>query len=254
MQIDLNDKRVLVTGATRGIGRAIAEAFLGAGARVAVNGSTEETTAKAVNELAAGDRVVAAPGSVGDVASCRRVVEAAVAGLGGLDVLVNNAGVGGGAPVEDAEEALWDRIIDTNLKGLFFVTQQALPHLKASAGNIVNIASVNGLIGVAKGSIYCASKAGVIALTRAHAVEFGPEVRVNAVCPGGIDTDMLRNLAVRMGGSVEKGYEMLAHDCAAQKRIGRVEEIAGPVLYLASDLASFVTGSINVVDGGETID
>jgi len=204
--------------------------------------------------LAAGDRAVAAPGSVGDVASCREIVDAAVDGLGGLDVLVNNAGVGGGALVQDAEEELWDRILDTNLKGLFFVTKHALPHLRESRGNIVNIASVNGLVGIPKGSIYSASKAGVIALTRAHAVEFGPDVRVNAICPGGIDTDMLRNLAVRMAGSVEAGYEMIASDCAAQKRIADPKEIAGPVLYLASDLASFVTGSIHVVDGGETID
>jgi NAD(P)-dependent dehydrogenase (short-subunit alcohol dehydrogenase family) len=254
MQIDFKDRRVLVTGASRGIGRAIAETFLQAGARVAVNGSSEQSTAKALDELAAGDRAVAAPGSVGDVASCRRLVDAAVDGLGGLDVFVNNAGVGGGALVQDAEEELWDRILDTNLKGLFFITKYALPHLRESRGNIVNIASVNGLVGVPKGSIYSASKAGVIALTRAHAMEFGPDVRVNAICPGGIDTDMLRNLAVRMAGSVEAGYEMIASDCAAQKRIADPKEIAGPVLYLASDLASFVTGSIHVVDGGETID
>ncbi len=254
MKIDFDGKRVLVTGATRGIGRGIAEAFLNAGARVAVNGSTEETTAAAVGELDAGERVVAAPGSVVDVAACENIVGTAVAGLGGLDVLVNNAGAGGGASVEDCDEALWDRVVDTNLKGLFFVTKNALPHLRESGGNIVNIASVNGLIGVPKGSIYCASKAGVINLTRAHAMEFAPDIRVNAVCPGGVDTDMLRNLAVRMAGSVEAGYEIIAQDCAAQKRIAGVEELAAPVLYLASDLASFVTGSIHVVDGGETID
>ena len=254
MQFDFTDKRVLVTGGTRGIGRGIVEAFLSAGARVALNGSSEETTGAAIAELAAGERVVAAPGSVADVASCERIVDAAIGGLGGLDILVNNAGAGGGGPVEDCDEAMWDRVIDTNLKGAFFMTKHALPHLRTSGGNIVNIASVNGLIGVPNGSIYCASKAGVIDMTRAHAVEFGPDIRVNAVCPGGVDTDMLRNLAVRIGGSVEKGYEMLSQDCAAQKRVAHVDELAGPVLYLASDIASFVTGSIHVVDGGETID
>ena len=254
MQIDFTDKRVLVTGGTRGIGRGIVEAFLKAGARVAVNGSTDDTTNAAVAELAAGDKVVAAPGSVADVGACKSLVAAAVAGLGGLDVLVNNAGAGGGAPVEDCDEALWDRVVDTNLKGLFFVTKYALPHLRKSGGNIVNIASVNGLIGVPKGSIYCASKAGVINLTRAHALEFGPDIRVNAVCPGGVDTDMLRNLAIRIAGSVEAGYAELNKTCAAQNRIAHVDELAGPVLYLASDIASFVTGSIHVVDGGETID
>lgn len=254
MGIDFTGKRILVTGGTRGIGRAIVEAFLEAGARVAVNGSSTESTGAAIEELQAGDRVVAAPGSVASVAACEKIVGAAVDGLGGLDVLVNNAGAGGGKPVADCDEELWDRIVDTNLKGCFFVTKSALPHLRASGGNIVNIASVNGLIGVPKGSVYCASKAAVINMTRAHALEFAPDIRVNAVCPGGVDTDMLRNLAVRMAGSVEAGYKIIAQDCAAQKRIAHPRELAAPVLYLASDMASFVTGSIHVVDGGETID
>ena len=254
MQIDFSGKRVLVTGGTRGIGRGIVEAFLEAGARVAVNGSSQESTATAIAELGAGDRVVSAPGSVASVADCAALVDDAVKGLGGLDVLVNNAGAGGGKVVPDCDEELWDRILDTNLKGCFFVTKFALPHLRAAGGNIVNIASVNGLVGVPKGSIYCASKAGVINMTRAHALEFAPAIRVNAVCPGGVDTDMLRNLAVRLGGSVEAGYEIIAADCAAQKRIAHVRELAAPVLYLASDMASFVTGSVHVVDGGETID
>ena len=116
MQLDFNDKRVLVTGSTRGIGRGIAEAFLGAGACVAINGSSEESTARVVKELAAGDRVIAAPGSVTDIETCKDIVDAAINGLGGLDILVNNAGAGGGAPVAECDETLWERIIDTNLK------------------------------------------------------------------------------------------------------------------------------------------
>jgi NAD(P)-dependent dehydrogenase (short-subunit alcohol dehydrogenase family) len=242
-----------VTGGTRGIGRGIVEAFLEAGARVALNGSSPESVNKAMHEIGAGDRLVAAPGSMATVEGCRRTVEVALGGLGGLDVLVNNAGVGGPASVAEADEARWDAIVDTNLKGMFFVTKHALPALRAAKGCIVNIASVFGLIGVPDSSIYCASKAGVINMTRCHALEFAPDVRVNAVCPGSIDTDMLRRLAVKVGGSVAAGYEILARDCA-QKRIAHVREIAGPVLYLASDLASFVTGSIHVVDGGEIID
>jgi len=103
-------------------------------------------------------------------------------------------------------------------------------------------------------SAYSASKAGVINMTRCHALEFGPDIRVNAVCPGFIDTDMLRRAAVSEGGSVEAGYSIFAKTIAAQGRVADVKEIAGPVLYLTSELASFVTGSIHVVDGGETAD
>ena len=255
MQLDFTDKRILVTGGTRGIGRAIVEAFLEAGARVAVNGSTEETTGKAVAELDAGDRVVAAPGSVGPEAACQSIVDAAAGGLGGLDVLVNNAGIGAGGPVEKTEEADWNRVIDINLKGVFFMTKHAASHLRESRGNIVNVSSVLGLVGSPYGSTYAASKAGVISLTRSHALEFGRAgIRVNAVVPGGVDTDMLRRLALSFADSVEAGYEILAKDAKAQRRIADPSEIAGPVLYLASELASFVTGATHVVDGGEVID
>jgi NAD(P)-dependent dehydrogenase (short-subunit alcohol dehydrogenase family) len=254
MQLDFTDKRVLVTGGTRGIGRAIVEAFLEAGARVAVNGSTEETTGKAVEELGAGDRVVGAPGSVGRVTMCESIVAAAVEGLGGLDVLVNNAGIGGGGPVEETKEEIFDQVMDINLKGVYFMTKHAAPHLRKSGGNIINVASVMGIIGAPYGSIYGASKAAVMSLTRSHALEFGSAIRVNSVVPGGVDTDMLRSLAMSIADDVESGYEILSKDTAAQHRIADAREIAGPVLYLASDLASFVTGSTHVVDGGEVLD
>lgn len=251
MKIDHAGRRVLVTGGTRGIGRAIVEAFLEAGARVALNGGTEETTAGAVGEIDAGGRVVAAPGSVAEVAGCETIVAAAVEGLGGLDVLVNNAGRGGGAAIDDFTEELWDRIVDTNLKGVFFTIKAAIPHLRESGGNIVNIASVNGMAGVPRSTAYGPSKAGVINMTKCLARELAPGVRVNAVCPGGVDTDMLRNLAVRMAGNVADGYAMLAGDCP-QRRVADAAELAGPVLFLASDAAGFATGSIVAIDGGET--
>jgi NAD(P)-dependent dehydrogenase (short-subunit alcohol dehydrogenase family) len=253
MNIDFTGKRVLVTGGTRGIGRAIVEGFLANGAKVAVNGSSAESVAGALAGIAAKENAAGAPGSVSTAQGCQQIVEAAVAKLGGIDVLVNNAGIEIGKAVEDTPEEEWDQTIDTNLKSVFFMSKYALPHLRKSKGNIVNLASVLGLVGLPSSSVYCASKGAIIAMTRAFALEFAPDIRVNAVCPGGVDTDMLRNVAIQSAGSVNAGYAILSQ-AAAQKRIAHVDEIAGPVLYLASDLASFVTGSIHVVDGGETID
>jgi NAD(P)-dependent dehydrogenase (short-subunit alcohol dehydrogenase family) len=254
MQIDFSGKRALVTGGSRGIGRAIVEMFLEHGARVALNGSSGESTEKAIREIDAGNRLIAAPGSVSTVDGCRAIVDAAVDGMGGLDFLINNAGVGDETPLGSTTEAVWDQTVNVNLKGVFFMTQFAAPHLKASRGAIVNFSSVFGLVGTPGASVYGATKAGVINLTKAHALELAPEVGVNAVCPGGVDTDMLRDLALSMADTVEEGYAILSQDCTAQKRIADPRELAGPVLYLCSDLASFVTGSVHVVDGGETVD
>ncbi len=245
------DKRILVTGGTRGIGRAIVEKFLAAGARVAVNGRSEESVKAATPDPGAGERVVAAPGDTSTAAGCKAVVAAACDGLGGLDVLVNNAGSGGGGPTEELDEELWDRVIDTNLKGTFFCTKYALPALSQARGAIVNMASVRAVQGASGGSIYCASKGGVVAMTRAWAIEFAPDVRVNALCPGPIDTDMLQALAVRMAGSVEAGYAALS-ESVPLGRVAHASEMADAALYLASDQASYVTGIAMLADGGSS--
>ncbi|MDG2480878.1 MAG: SDR family oxidoreductase, partial [Alphaproteobacteria bacterium] len=138
---------------------------------------------------------------------------------------------------------------DTNLKGTFFCTKHALEALKQAAGAIVNIASVRAVQGAHGASIYCASKGGVVAMTKAWAIEFAPDVRVNAVLPGAIDTDMLQALAVRSAGSVDAGYEALS-DRIVMGRVARPREMADVICYLASEQASYVTGIAMLADGG----
>ncbi len=245
---DFAGKRVLVTGGTRGIGLATVQAFLAAGARVAVNGRTVGSVDKACAALTG--EVVAAPGDVATVAGCQALVAAAVEGLGGLDILVNSAGVFREVTVEDSNEAFWDQVLDINLKGSFFVARAALPALRMSKGNIVNIASESGIQGSPLCTVYCASKGGLVLLTKALALELAPDVRVNAVCPGPVDTDML--WAGAPAGRASDDYRAGLQGYAPLKRIGRAEEVAAAILYLASGAAGFVTGAALSLDGGST--
>jgi NAD(P)-dependent dehydrogenase (short-subunit alcohol dehydrogenase family) len=249
--MSFTDKRILVTGGSRGIGFAAAQAFLAAGARVAVNGRTAESAAAAAKKL--GARALPAPGDIGTVAGCEAAVAAALEGLGGLDVLVNSAGVAEGRRIEKTDEALWDATLDVNLKGTFFTVRAALPALRsAQAGaNIVNVASDAGLSGTAGLTVYCASKGGVVNLTRAMAIELAPALRVNCVCPGYVDTDMVRRDYIEQAKD-PAALEAEVAGYAPLKRMARPEEIAGAILYLASPAAAFVTGTALVIDGGST--
>jgi len=251
MQFDFQDQRVLVTGGTRGIGAAAVEAFLAAGARVAVNGRTAASTEGAVEALGGGERIVAAPGDIGTLRGCEAAVAAAVDGLGGLDILVNSAGVGEGGRIEYVGETLWDETLDVNLKGTFFCAQAALPALRAVKGNIVNVASDAGLMGVPQLVVYCASKGGVVNMTRAMALELAPDVRVNCVCPGYVDTDMVRRDMIEKDDD-PAALEQWLIDYAPMKRISTPPEIAGAILYLASPEARFATGTALQIDGGTT--
>ncbi len=248
--MDFTDKRVLVTGSSRGIGFAIAEAFLNAGARVAINGKTEHSVSAAIERLGDRKRIVAAPGDIGTVPGCESVVKTANDAFGGLDILVNSAGIGAGRPIEDSDEAMWDAHVDVNLKGTFFCCRAALPELRKSKGNIVNIASDAGLMGCPGITVYCASKGGVVNMTRAMALEVAPDVRVNSVCPGYVDTDMIRRSVAKKADPAAAEQKMI--DYAPLKRIAEPAEISLAVLYLASFDARFITGAALAIDGGST--
>ena len=245
--MDFTGKRVLVTGSTTGIGRGAAEMFLEAGAHVAINGRNPETVAKVIEEMG-GSRLCGAPGHVGTVEGCRRVVEAAIRGLGGLDCLVNNVGIGPLARMMDISEAHWDEVIQVNLRAALFCTKFALPALRASKGNIVMISSVTGLIaGPPDSFVYSISKGGLISMTKNLATELAPDnVRVNCLCPGYIDTPMIQAENQLTNGQLNRSIG----EFTPLGRIGTVRECASSILYFASDDARYCTGSILSNDGG----
>lgn len=241
-------KAILVTGGTRGIGRAAALAFARRGGRVAVMGRDPE----AGEEVAS---LVGGPFLEGDVRSdgdCRGAVRGALAALGRLDVLVNSAGViFRNRTVEEHTESEWDDTFDTNVKGAFLMCRAALPALRESRGAVVNLASYVGLVGFKGAAAYAASKAAVVNFTRTLALDYAAEgVRANCVCPGSVDTDMIRS-AWEATGDVAAA----ARAWAGKHPLGRIataEEVADVILFLASDDASFVTGVALPVDGGIT--
>jgi NAD(P)-dependent dehydrogenase (short-subunit alcohol dehydrogenase family) len=248
--MDFTGKRVLVTGGSRGIGFAIVNAFMDAGARVAVNGKTAQSVTAAIAKLGDGNRLVHAPGDIGTVAGCEAAVKTAEDAFGGFDILVNSAGIGAGRPIENSDEAMWDAHVDVNLKGTFFCCRAALAALRKSKGSIVNIASDAGVMGCPGITVYCASKGGVVNMTRAMALELAPDVRVNSVCPGYVDTDMIR-LSVKKRADPAAAWQKMI-DYAPLKRIADPAEIAHAVLYLSSHEARYITGTALSIDGGTT--
>ncbi len=246
----LAEKVALVTGAASGIGEATARRLAAEGARVYcadVDAGGCGRTAEAIR--AAGGAAAAGRCDVSDPRACAAAVAAAVEAYGRLDVLANVAGVALYAHASDVSDEDWSRVLGVNLSGVFYMCRSALPHLLESRGNAVNMASSAGLVGVAYASAYCASKGGVVMLTRALAVEYAHRgVRFNCVCPGGVDTPLARSFSPP--AQAERGLLKRMQGLTRQP-LASPEEIAAVVAQLASDEARFVTGAAWSIDGGQ---
>ncbi|MBS0448396.1 MAG: SDR family oxidoreductase [Proteobacteria bacterium] len=245
---DLHGRRALVTGAAQGLGRAIATLFIARGAQVMLADIDEAGAAQAADSLGPNARSVHC--NVTSGADFTRAVDATVAAFGGMDTLVNNAGIEVVKPLFEQSEEEFERLMAINVKGVFLGMKHSLQALVASGrGAIVNMSSLAGVGGAPLFGSYCASKAAVIQLTRVAAVELRPTgIRVNAVCPGFVGTKMVERLVPTVEAAVGVPFDALV--AMKQGRLGTVEEVAEMVAFLASDDASWTTGAHYVLDGG----
>ncbi|HJQ52756.1 MAG TPA: 3-oxoacyl-[acyl-carrier-protein] reductase [Gemmatimonadaceae bacterium] len=242
MKIDLSGKNALITGSTRGIGRAIADAFAESGARVAVVGRDQQRADDAAAKI--GNNAKGFTADVSDTAAVTRLVDDVEKAFGSIDILVNNAGITKDNLVMRLKDEDWDAVQNANLRGAFAAIRAvSRGMMKKRAGRIINVASIVGLIGNKGQANYAASKAGLIALTKSVAKELGSRnILVNAVAPGFIQTEMTEAMT-------PEAREALGKQIALE-RLGTVEDVAAMVAFLASDLASYITGQVFVVDGG----
>jgi NAD(P)-dependent dehydrogenase (short-subunit alcohol dehydrogenase family) len=252
----LADKVAIVTGSGNGIGRAIARAMAEAGAKIIVSDvltNDGERSAKEIRE--SGGEAAFVRADVAREDEVRSMVDRAVSTFGSVDILVNNAGVGGNpARAHETEVSDFDQVIAVNLRGTFLCAKFVIPHfLSRGAGAILNIASTYGLVGAPNAPAYCASKGAIINLTRQLALDYGPDhIRVNALCPGYIDTGLRRRRATLSAEELAAAVARREKAAGMQplRRQGQPEEVARVAVFLCSDAASFMTGSIVTVDGG----
>ena len=253
MKCDFTGKVALITGGTSGIGLSTASLLLESGARVALIGRRIEKGQVALAQLAEyGDKVCFVQGDISKTGECQQVVEQTVANWGRLDIVINSAGTYMEKAIRDVTEEDFDQMMNSNLKGTYFICKYSLPHLRqGGGGSIVNISSDAGINGNCLCTTYCASKGAVTVFTKALALEsIHDGIRANCVCPGDVDTPMVEEQLMHV-----ENKEQYLRDMASIYPIGRIakpEEIAKVICFLASDNASFVNGAVWTVDGGLT--
>ncbi len=244
---DLTGRVAIITGGSRGIGRAIAETYAAAGAAVVVASRKADACVQVAKEIeAAGGRAIAVPTHAGHLEALEALVDTTVDELGGVDIVVNNAANALGLPIGQITPEAWEKSYSVNLKGPLFLFQYALPHLlKSEHAAVVNVISAGAFTHATYVSMYCSAKNAMVTMTRAMASEFAAAgIRVNALAPGTTDTDMVRNN--------DEATQQGMIDAQLIKRMGTPDELADAALYLASDASSFMTGQVLVVDGGMT--
>jgi len=246
---DLTGKVAIITGASRGIGLAIAQAYAAAGAKVVLSSRKQEAVEQAAQGIReAGGEALALAAHTGDPAAVQRLAAETVRTFGGVDILVNNASTNPHfGPILSAEESHWEKIMDVNLRGYFRTVKACVESMRQrGGGKVINVASINGLQAQPAMGVYCVSKAGVLMLTRVLAVELAADnIQVNAIAPGFIKTHFSQIL-----WDTSQLYQA-ALGRIPQKRFAQPEELTGIALYLASGASSFTTGAVFVVDGGQ---
>jgi len=257
--MDLKGKVVLITGGGTGLGLAIAQRFVKEGAKVVISGRRKEKLEQAAKTMPQGS-VLVCQGDVTNGADVKRMVDETIrfGGKGKIDVLVNNAAHDIKGTITDLKPDDWRTVIDIDLTGPFLLMHETLPHMvKAKGGSIINIASLGGTRCLPACPAYCTSKAGLIMLTQQAALDYGKyQIRVNAVCPGGIDTELLDEmiipLAEKVGTKKQDGLDFFSK-YVPLRRVSKAEEITGICVYLASDESTFMTGSALLIDGGSAV-
>ncbi|MBY8911793.1 dihydroanticapsin 7-dehydrogenase [Bacillus sp. YC2] len=251
--MNLTDKTVLITGGASGIGYAAVQAFLNEQANVVV-ADIDEAQGEAMIRKENNDRLHFVQTDITDETACQNAVQSAIDTFGGLDVLLNNAGIEIVAPIHEMELSDWNKVLDVNLTGMFLMSKHALKHmLIRGKGNIINTCSVGGVVAWPDIPAYNASKGGVLQLTRSMAVDYAKHnIRVNCVCPGIIDTPLNEKSFLENNEGTLEEIKKEKAKVNPLLRLGKPEEIANVMLFLASDLSSYMTGSAITADGGYT--